>query len=85
VASIFQRLLPRMRFPQLFALLAGLLVVDLLVPDPIPLIDEITLALLTLLVGSWRTRRDPQPPPRDITPPDDEDPPRLPGDSGASG
>lgn len=77
VAAVLERLLPRLRFPHLFALIAGLLAVDLLVPDPIPLIDEVTLAVLTLLVGSWRTRREPQPPPRDVTPPD-EDPPALP-------
>lgn len=77
VAALLERFLPRLRFPHLFALLAGLLLVDLLVPDPVPLIDEVTLALLTFLVGSWRTRGEPQPPPRDVTPPDEE-PPALP-------
>lgn len=72
---MLERVLPRLRYPHLFALLAGLLAIDLLIPDPIPLIDEATLAILTLLVGSWRSRREP-PPPRDVTPPDD-DPPAL--------
>jgi hypothetical protein len=76
--SLLGRLLPRLRFPQLFGILAGLLVLDLLLPDPIPLVDELTLAVLTFLIGSWRTRREPQPPPRDVTPPD-ERPPTLPG------
>jgi hypothetical protein len=77
VAALLERFLPRLRFPYLFVVLAALLAVDLLVPDPIPLIDEVTLALLTFLVGSWRARREPQPPPRDVTPPDEE-PPALP-------
>jgi hypothetical protein len=78
MTPLLGRLLPRLRFPQLFAILAGLLVLDLLLPDPIPLVDELTLAVLTFLIGSWRTRREPQPPPRDVTPPDDP-PPALPG------
>lgn len=77
MTPLLGRLLPRLRFPQLFAILAGLLVLDLLMPDPIPLVDELTLAVLTFLIGSWRTRREPQPPPRDVTPPD-ERPPALP-------
>jgi hypothetical protein len=77
VAALLERFLPRLRYPHLFALIAGLLAVDLLLPDPIPLIDEVTLALLTLLVGSWRTRREEPHAPRDVTPPD-EDPPALP-------
>lgn len=80
MTPLLGRLLPRLRFPQLFAILAGLLVLDLLVPDPIPLVDELTLAVLTFLIGSWRTRREPQPPPRDVTPPDDP-PSALPGAS----
>ena len=45
----------RLRFPKLFMLTATLFVVDLLVPDVIPLIDEILLGLGTLLLGSLRT------------------------------
>jgi len=78
MTPLLGRLLPRLRFPQLFVILAGLLVLDLLVPDPIPLVDELTLAVLTFLIGSWRTRHAPQPPPRDVTPPNDG-PPALPG------
>lgn len=43
---------------QLF-LLAGLLfAADLVVPDPIPLVDEMMLGLATLLLGRWKRRRD---------------------------
>jgi hypothetical protein len=44
----------RLRFPWLFALAAGLLVVDLLVPDFIPFADEILLGLATILLGTRR-------------------------------
>jgi hypothetical protein len=73
LSSLIERVLPRLKYPQLFAVLAGLLLVDLLVPDPIPFVDEAALALLTFLVGSWRTRREPREtadedlPPKDVT------------------
>jgi hypothetical protein len=54
--ALIIRFASRLRFPWLFALTALLLVVDLLVPDPVPLLDEIVLALLTLLFGMWRRR-----------------------------
>ena len=69
--GIMGRLLGRLRFPQLFAVLAGLLLLDLILPDPIPLLDEMILAVLTLAVGSFRVRdADPfvKPPEKDITP-----------------
>lgn len=43
---------------QLFVLAAALFVADLVVPDPIPLIDEMMLGLATLLLGRWKRRRD---------------------------
>jgi hypothetical protein len=49
----------RLRFPWLFALTAVLFLVDLVVPDAIPLADEVLLGLATLLFGSWRKRRQP--------------------------
>lgn len=47
----------RLRYPWLFALTAGLFVLDLFVPDLVPFFDEILLGLLTLLVGSRKKRR----------------------------
>ncbi len=43
---------------QLFLLAGALFVADLVVPDPIPLIDEMMLGLATLLLGRWKRRRD---------------------------
>jgi len=53
--------LGRLRFPWLFVVLAGLLVLDLVTPDPIPLLDELVLAVLTLIAGSWKTSQPPTP------------------------
>jgi len=52
-----QRLARRLRFPWLFALTALLFGVDLVVPDALPLVDELLLGLTTLLLGSWRERK----------------------------
>jgi hypothetical protein len=53
------RLLARLnlRFPTLFLLFAGLTLVDLVIPDAVPFVDEIGLALLTALLGLWKARR----------------------------
>lgn len=64
--NLIGRLLARLnlRFPGLFALLAAVLVADLVVPDPIPFADEIVLALLTAIFGLWKSRRPPVMPPQ---------------------
>lgn len=61
----------RLRFPQLLLLVGSLFVLDLFVPDLIPLVDEILLGLLTLLLGAWRRPAGPppKPPEKDVTPP----------------
>ena len=68
LAALVNRWLPRLRYPYLFLVLGGLFLVDLVVPDPIPLVDELLLAVLTFIAATFRTRREPSPPPRDITP-----------------
>lgn len=52
----------RLRYPWVFGLLVAALTVDFFVPDPVPFIDELVLALLTVFVGSWRNRRQVQDP-----------------------
>lgn len=49
----------KLRFPVLFKLTAALFVLSLLVPDPIPMLDEILLGLGTLLLANWKRRHDP--------------------------
>jgi len=63
-------LVANLRFPQLFMLVATLLVVDLLIPDLIPFADEILLGLLTVLLGSLRRPAAAEPPRevKDVTP-----------------
>ncbi len=46
-----------LRFPGVFALLAVVFLFDLVVPDLIPFVDEIILALLTMLFALWKERR----------------------------
>jgi hypothetical protein len=60
--NVIQRLIRRsgLRFPGLFALFAGLTVVDLVTPDLVPFVDEIGLALMTALFWSWKDRRSPR-------------------------
>ena len=53
-----------LRFPTLFVVFAILTVLDIALPDPIPLVDELGLALLTVLLGLWRDRRSPAMPRR---------------------
>ncbi|QSX76087.1 hypothetical protein HIV01_006210 [Lysobacter arenosi] len=55
--------LGKLSFPRLFLLTAALFVVDLVVPDFVPLADELLLGLGTLLLASWKKRKDPTLPP----------------------
>ena len=56
--ALVQRFLPRMRYPYLFLILGGLFLVDLVIPDPIPLVDELLLAILTFIAATFTSRRD---------------------------
>lgn len=46
-----------LRFPVLFGLTAAVFLVDLVVPDMIPFVDEILLGLATLVLAGWRERK----------------------------
>jgi len=76
VGALVARYATRLRFPQLFAIIGTLFLLDLLIPDFFPFIDEAMLGLLTLLLGTWRKDSPvaegelPKPPTKDITPPD---------------
>ena len=59
LASAIQRYLRRLRFPYLLVLAVVLLVVNLIVWDPLPLVDEVLLAVLAVIIGSIRSRHDP--------------------------
>jgi len=57
IRGLVTRFAAGLRFPTLFGLVAGLFVLDLVIPDLIPFADEILLALGTLLLASLRKRR----------------------------
>ncbi len=60
LARLFPRFIlrfaERLRFPQLFLLTGGLFLLDLVLPDLIPFVDEILLALATLILAALRRR-----------------------------
>lgn len=56
------RWLGRLSYPRLFLVAAGLFVADLIVPDVIPLADELLLGLGTLLLANWKNRKAPAAP-----------------------
>lgn len=47
----------QLKFKNLFLLIVGLFIIDLLVPDFIPMIDEIILALLAVLFANWKNEQ----------------------------
>jgi hypothetical protein len=47
----------RLRFPRLLALTATLFMLTAVVPDPLPLVDELLLGLATLVLLNWKQRR----------------------------
>ena len=51
--------LGRLSYPRLFVLTAALFVIDLVVPDFIPLADEILLGLGSLLLANFKNRKAP--------------------------
>lgn len=52
----------KLRYPALFKITAAVFLLTVVVPDPIPLVDEILLGLGTLLLASWKTRKEDRPP-----------------------
>ena len=55
----------KLRFRTLFLVTAGLFVVDLVIPDVLPFVDEILLGLATLLISAFR-KPTPKPTPKPI-------------------
>ena len=51
--------LSKLSFPRLFIVTATLFAIDLVLPDFIPVADELLLGLGTLLLASWRRRKEP--------------------------
>lgn len=66
IPKFVRKFLERRRFPTLLVLGAVLFIANLLVPDPIPFVDEALMLIATVLIGSIRAKKQPE---RD--PPDD--------------
>ena len=49
----------RLKFPTLFAITLGLWALNMIIPDPLPLVDEIVMGLVTLMLATWKKPRDP--------------------------
>ena len=58
-----------LRFPVLFFVVACLFAFNMVLPDPVPFLDELILALMTAMLASFK--REPIPPPRDPSEPID--------------
>ncbi len=76
---MISRFASKLKYPQLFFVTLVLFLLDLIVPDLFPFIDEILLGLLTLLLGSWVDDRGQDDvrkhPVKDVTPREPETPP----------
>ena len=46
----------RLRYKNLFIFIAVLLILDLLLPDMIPMLDEIILGVLTVILGNMKKK-----------------------------
>ena len=72
IPGLIAKFAGRLRFPQLCAFTATLFLLDLVIPDLIPFIDEVLFGLITLLLAMWRKEPPPEelpkPPVKDITP-----------------
>lgn len=59
IPKLVRRFLERRRFPTLMLLGAVLFIANLLIPDPIPFVDEILMLIATVAIGSVRSRKKP--------------------------
>lgn len=50
--------LARLKYPTLFKISAGLLLLTFLIPNPIPFLDEILLTVITLAISSRKKSKD---------------------------
>ncbi len=56
--SLFLAFANQLKYKYLFLLVISLFVIDLLVPDFIPMIDEIILGLLAIILANWKREQD---------------------------
>lgn len=49
----------QLRFPTLFFITLGLWAMNMIIPDPLPFIDEIVMGLVTLMLATWKKGKQP--------------------------
>ena len=57
LVAVFLAFANKLKFRNLFLIVVSLFIADLLVPDFIPLIDEIILGLLAIILANWKEER----------------------------
>ncbi len=60
IRDLLMRYAARFRYPRLLAVALGLFILDLLVPDFVPLVDEILLGLISLILAGLKKRGEQQ-------------------------
>lgn len=55
--TLFLAFANELKFKNLFLIVIGLFILDLFIPDFIPLIDEIILGLLAIILANWKNER----------------------------
>ena len=60
IIGLFLAYANQLRYKSLFFLVITLFIIDLLVPDFIPMIDEIILGLLTIILANWKKEKEQQ-------------------------
>tara|TARA_R110000782_G_scaffold18459_4_gene50779 strand:+ start:2774 stop:3019 length:246 start_codon:yes stop_codon:yes gene_type:complete len=55
--TLFLSYANQLKFKNLFLIVIGLFILDLFIPDFIPLIDEIILGLLAIILANWKHER----------------------------
>ena len=58
IIEIFLKNANQLKFRNLFFLVISLFLIDLLVPDFVPFIDEIILGLMAIILANWKKERN---------------------------
>ena len=58
IIEIFLKNANQLKFRNLFFLVISLFLIDLLIPDFIPFIDEIILGLMAIILANWKKERN---------------------------
>ena len=58
IIGLFLKRTNQLKFKNLFFLVTGLFLIDLLLPDFLPFIDEIILGLMAIILANWKKERN---------------------------